>query len=133
VKQASTDIIADLVSKTTAIKLTSKEEKDFAAAYVTKLNAIQRECKTDLIFYTKISMKYAIKNKLLFLNLVFHPLSLSSRKYYIPPSKPKMKNVLEKIILAEIEQSPNLTKDELLATIKHFRALEKKEKRTRSK
>lgn len=108
----------------------TKEEETFLQVYTDKLKTLQSlaDAKEDIV-YTKIPMTYAVLNKLMILNLAFHPLSLSNRKSFETPisNSTAIKKTIEEIIVFETTKNKTfLTSEELAKVIKHFRGLEKK-------
>lgn len=104
----------------------SSEEKDFIEKYSIRLQKEQSKVnKDEVIVYTKITMGYAVKYKLTFLQLVFHPCSLARRQYYQNEETKDLAKVFERIIVWETtNEKTYLTQDQLEAVIKHFRLLE---------
>jgi hypothetical protein len=97
----------------------------FANVYTIKLNELNiANISDDTILYTKISLIYALANNIPYINLLFHPKSVLTRKYYEHPILDQVKETLEAIIIHETsEEKTYLTAEELEATIKHFRTV----------
>jgi hypothetical protein len=116
-----------LEQKAMGLEKISDEEKEFIEQYAVRLKKEQDKVnKDELIVYTKIAMSYAIKNKLPYLSLVFHPCSIATRKYYDSEDLDWGYVLFEKIIIWETSQEKTyLAQNELDAVIKHFRSFEK--------
>lgn len=114
-------------SKSMEIEKISDEEKEFIEQYTVRLQQEQDKVNAEeFIVYTKIPMSYAVKNKLPYLSLVFHPCSLARRKYYDPEETDWGYVIFENVIVWELAQEKTyLSQKELNAVIKHFRILEK--------
>lgn len=105
------------------IELISKEEKEFIQQYYDTLKLYQE--KSSKVVSTKISMSYAILNKLPLKSVVFHPLSI----YYLQdqekphaPTYESIKNTIQEIIEFELyAEDCILSGAELTLLIKHFK------------
>lgn len=108
------------------VHLISQEEEFFIQQYNERLRGLQEkaEIKEETIF-TAISMPYAVAHKLYILNLIFHPLSVKSKKSYLPQPYMDEKLIIENIIIYETTRRKIfLTSEELLEVIKHFRKVQ---------
>lgn len=103
----------------------SNKEKQFIEQYIVRLQEEQNKVnKDENIVYTKITMASAIKNKLCYLSLVFHPISISKRRYFECEETDETKKTFEDIIIWETTQDKTyLTNKELEVVIKLFRFL----------
>lgn len=113
-------------NKSMGIEPISDEEKQFIEKYSIRLLAEQNKVnKEENIVYTKITMSYAIKHKMCFLSLVFHPCSIAQRRYFESEETDKLKETFEDIIIWETTQEKTyLDEAELQVVIKHFRLLQ---------
>lgn len=113
--------------KAMSIEPVSEEEKEFIEQYNVRLQKEQSKAKEDTIIYTKINMAYAVRNHLCYLPLVFHPRSITFRQYFQGEDYSNLDAVFKDIIVWETTQEKIfLSKEQLEAVIKHFRALENK-------
>lgn len=112
------------------LSLDAPEEKSFAEQYGIRLKQEQQKVSDDVILYTKITMAYAIKQKLCFLELAFHPKSIATRKYFEKEQTDNVLRTLEDIIVWETtKEKTYLSKEQLDRTIQHFRELQDKQEK----
>ena len=79
----SNDIISNREQKMgLEFDLISEEQKEFVEQYYIKLKREQNKMDESLILYTQIPMAYAVRENLCFLELLFHPECITTRKYF---------------------------------------------------
>jgi len=103
-------------------------EKKFTSAYHSRLNKLQEICDDTKIVFTKIPLPFALTNNLYFVELLFHPLSLTKKTGDRTPvfAKDEIIKTLESIILFELskkEEECQLSSEQLREVIKVFRSL----------
>lgn len=103
----------------------SSKEQTFILSYVSRLNELQEKQKGDQLVYCRIPLQFCTKHNLLFLNLIFHKLSVDCTfaGQIIKPKLKEIKEVLKTIIEFELSEDKNkcqLSSEELHSVIKTY-------------
>ncbi len=112
-----------------ANELISLREKNFIHDYHARLKKLQDECKDEWVYYTKITISYAVLNNFYEIGIMFHPKAIAKHKTWSKPvvTDIQIKQVLEDIIIFETtSENACLKAEELSKVIQEFRNLQQK-------
>lgn len=112
-----------------ANELLSLREKNFIHDYHARLKKLQDAAKDEWVYYTKITISYAVLNSFYEIGIIFHPKAIAKHKTWLKPTitDKQIKDVLEEIIIYETTSANTcLQAEELSKVIQEFRNLQLK-------